>query len=104
MDRQELLTEIKSRLQTVYRDRLRGVVLFGSCARGEETPESDIDILVLLTGPVQAWTEIKRITEALYPLQLELDRTLAAIPADAEAYFAKDRPLYQYASEEGVLA
>ena len=47
-----LLARIKSCLQAVYGDRLRGVVLYGSEARGEATPDSDVDILVLLTGPV----------------------------------------------------
>ncbi len=34
MTREELLTEIKTRLEAAYGDRLRGVVLYGSEARG----------------------------------------------------------------------
>jgi len=52
LDTSTLLARIKSRLHAVYGDRLRGVVLYGSEARGEATPDSDVDILVLLTGPV----------------------------------------------------
>lgn len=47
LDKSTLLARIKSRLQAVYRDRLRGVVLYRSEARGEAAPDNDVDILVL---------------------------------------------------------
>lgn len=74
LDTSTLLARIKSHLQAVYGDRLRGVVLYGSEARGEATPDSDVDILVLLTGPVALGRELCTIIEALYPLQLETVR------------------------------
>lgn len=43
-----LLGEIKQGLQDLYGRRLRGVYLFGSFVRGEEDPESDVDILIVL--------------------------------------------------------
>lgn len=55
-----------------YRDRLEGVVLFGSVARGDWKRESDIDLLVV----VQGWREIRdweRIEE-LSPLKNRLAR------------------------------
>lgn len=42
LDKSTLLARIKSRLQAVYGDRLRGVILYGSEARGEATPDSDV--------------------------------------------------------------
>jgi len=41
-----------------FKDRLRGLRLYGSAARGDWSPESDIDILVLLdqiTGEDEDW-------------------------------------------------
>jgi predicted nucleotidyltransferase len=35
-------------LSDIYRERLRGVFLYGSRARGESGPDSDVDILVVL--------------------------------------------------------
>lgn len=32
-----------------------GVLLFGSMARGEDTPESDVDLLVDVTGDTTPW-------------------------------------------------
>jgi predicted nucleotidyltransferase len=45
-DMRILLARIKTSLQRIYGDRLRGVVLYGSEARGESTPDSDIEALI----------------------------------------------------------
>ncbi len=45
-----LLEEYVSYLLNHFGDRLRSVCLFGSVARGEATPESDIDVLVVAEG------------------------------------------------------
>ena len=102
LDTSTLLARIKSRLQAVYGDRLRGVVLYGSEARGQATPDSDVDILVLLTGPVALGCELRTVIEALYPLQLETDRVLEAFPVDAADYLRGDYAWYRNAQQEGI--
>ena len=104
MDRQDLLTRIKTRLEAVYGDRLRGVVLYGSEARGEAGPDSDIDVLVLLTGPVAFGKELKVIIDALYPLQLGMDRILEAIPVDEMDYLRGEYTFYRNVQNEGIRA
>jgi predicted nucleotidyltransferase len=44
-------------------------VLYGSEARGTAHPDSDVDLLVLLRGPVSLGKDLKTIIDALYPLQ-----------------------------------
>ena len=97
-----LLARMKSRLQAVYEDRLRGVVLYGSEARGEPPLDSDVDILVLLTGPVALGRELHTIIEALYPLQLEMDRILEAFPVDETDYLRGEYAWYRNAQQEGI--
>jgi predicted nucleotidyltransferase len=42
------LGEIKQRVQSIVGQRLRGILLFGSKARGDFDPESDFDIAILV--------------------------------------------------------
>ncbi|MCG3195606.1 MAG: nucleotidyltransferase domain-containing protein [Candidatus Omnitrophica bacterium] len=44
----ELLRELRGKLRDLYGNRLVGVYLFGSFSRGEEGPESDLDVLIVL--------------------------------------------------------
>ena len=104
MDSPTLLAEIKARLATVFGDRLRGVVLYGSEARGTAQPDSDIDVLVLLEGPIDYGVELRSIIRALYDLVLSLERPIDAKPVDVAAYEAGRYPLYRYARAEGLTA
>ncbi len=103
MDKEQLLHRIKSCLQDTYGDRLQGVVLYGSEARGEAEPDSDIDLLVLLKGPIELWNDIQTSVYALYDLQLEVIRPIHAMPVDVEVFQAGEYALYRNAKREGVF-
>lgn len=98
-----VLKQIKSMLEAAFADRLRGVVLYGSEVRGEADPDSDIDLLVLLTGPVNEGEDSWTCIHALYPLVLELERPIHAKPTDISVYEAQEYPLYCNAKREGIL-
>jgi predicted nucleotidyltransferase len=102
MLRERLRNEIRPRLEAVFRDRLRGVLLFGSEARGEADEDSDLDLLVLLEGPVQLGKDLETIVEALYPLQVEIERPIHALPVPVETFEAGEYGLYREAKREGV--
>ncbi len=104
MDRDQLLTQIKTSLHDAFGDRLRGIVLYGSEARGDADKDSDIDLLVLLKGPIALGKDLETIIHALYPLQLEVLRPLHATPVNVESYEAGEFALYRNAKEEGVAA
>jgi len=84
-------------------------VLYGSVARGEDRPDSDIDLICLLEGPVSLWKEIQNTTRAVYDLALsQIDetgefRTINIVPVDASSYETGACHLYREAMREGVL-
>ena len=100
----ELLREVRQRLERVHGARLRGVVLYGSEARGEAGEDSDIDLLVLLDDPVDFGRDLERNLEALFPLSLEIDRPISPKPVSAVEYETFDCPLYRNAHREGIPA
>lgn len=98
----ETLQKCKSILETYYRSRFRGLVLFGSAARGEAGSESDIDLLVLLDRPEDYFRELRTIVDLLYPVQLESDRLISAKPAPVDDFERGCLPLYRIARREGI--
>ena len=104
MRRDELLQRIRDALRAVHGERLRGVVLYGSEARGEASETSDIDVLVLLDGPVSLGRDVRSNIDAVYPLILETGRPIHARPVDVKTYEAAEFPLYRVAKREGIPA
>lgn len=100
----ELLRRVKSILADTFKDRLRGVILYGSEARGDAELDSDIDLLVLLTGPVDRWADQGACIHALYPLVLELERPIDCKPVDVRRYQAQELPLFREVKREGIPA
>lgn len=99
----EALKEIKSRLQAAFAERFRGVLLFGSAARGEAGEDSDLDLMVLLEGPVRLGKDLERIVEALYPVQMKLDPPIHALPVPFATFEAGEYGIYRRAKREGVF-
>jgi predicted nucleotidyltransferase len=97
-----ILREIRTRLDGEFGARLRDVVLYGSVARGDATRESDLDLIVVLRGPIQLGHDLDRIVTVLYPVQLELDRAIHALPVSEEAFTAAQYGLYRNAKREGL--
>jgi len=103
MDRAQLLQRIKLALEKAFAHRLKGIVLYGSEARHESAQDSDLDLLVLLEGPIEEPRDSWACIDALYPLVLESGRPIHAEPVDAAEYRAAEYPLFQHAAREGVL-
>ena len=103
MTQSELLQRIKERLQTLYGARFRGLVLYGSVARGDADEDSDIDLLCLLDGPVNTVKEISPIVDVLSDLQQEyLERMFDVTAVSVEDFEEGAYPLAIEAKREGV--
>jgi predicted nucleotidyltransferase len=100
-----LLIELKERLAAIYGDRLNAVVLFGSEARGDARAESDIDLLVVLRGPMDDYgVELERSLAAVYPVALRVGRRVSVKLLDRQEYEQGDSPLVREVRRTGVAA
>ncbi|HEX6864800.1 MAG TPA: nucleotidyltransferase domain-containing protein [Thermoanaerobaculia bacterium] len=100
---QEIRKEIRARLEDAFRGRLHGVLLYGSEARNEAREGSDLDLMILLDGPVRLGRDLETIVEALYPVQLEIEAPIHATPVSAEVFEAGEFGLYRSARRDGVF-
>lgn len=81
------------------------VVLFGSKSRGDDDPESDIDLLVLTHRPVSR-AERHAAVDALFDIQLRHDVVLSPLVVAAEEWRAgmlSALPIHDEVEEHGVI-
>lgn len=97
-----IVQKCKESLLRYYGSRLKGVILYGSVVRGEAGSASDIDLLILLSAPLDYFTELRQIVDLLYPIQLESEQLISAKPALASDYEVGSISLYRNARREGV--
>ncbi|MBW8875272.1 MAG: nucleotidyltransferase domain-containing protein [Acidobacteria bacterium] len=81
-----VVSELEKGLKDLYGERFRGLLLYGSYARGDEREGSDVDLLLLLEGPVNAAREIMHLSSVKWPLSLESGLTLSVIPVSIEDF------------------
>ncbi len=94
--------EFHGRLAALYGARLKGVYLFGSHARGEAREDSDIDIAVVLEGPVNRREESRRTSELIAALSLRENCVLMPFFLSDEEYRTGPYAVFRNIASEGV--
>jgi len=97
-----VLHELRAELESIYGPRLVNVILFGSQARGDAAPSSDIDVLVVLDGNVEPGKEIARTGRTVAALSLRFDLVISCIFISAKRYSKEQTPLLLNIRNEGV--
>ncbi len=100
----KLMKELKEGLVRIYGDRLKGVYLFGSYARGEaHPPDSDIDVMLVLKGEFKYGEMQKRSSEFVASLCLEHDVVISRVFVSENEYAQSKMPLMLNVRKEGVV-
>jgi predicted nucleotidyltransferase len=102
LDRRSLASEVARDLRDIYGERLKDVVLYGSSARGDAQPESDIDLLVVLDEVPSRRRELARMSDVLWRHSLVNDAVVAEIPVSEAEYWDLTDPLLARVRAEGV--
>ena len=98
----DLIAELKVGLDGVYGDRLKGLYLYGSYARGEEDTESDLDILVVLEQFDHYAAEVDRTAELNSELSLKYGMTVSQVFVRESEWRNGDTPFLSNVREEAI--
>ncbi len=99
----QTLDKLKEQLFRQYQEKLSSLILFGSQARKEANPESDIDVLVLLKGEVNPLIEIKKNSVWLAELCLETEALINCMYLSEEQFQIRNDPLFRQIKQEGII-
>jgi len=99
---QTIVAELRDHFEQLYGPRLVRLVLFGSQARGDAEPGSDIDVLVVLAGPVSAAEEAALTLDFRAELSLRYNTVVSCIFMSAQRFEHERSPLLLNVRREGV--
>lgn len=96
------LDELQQSLTKIYGERLCDIYLYGSYARGDYHPDSDVDVLIVLKGEVKPTREIDRISDRVADICLEHNVLIATFPVSEAWLKQRKSPLFENVRKEGV--
>jgi predicted nucleotidyltransferase len=100
----KLMKELKEGLVRIYGNRLEGVYLYGSYARGDYREGSDVDVMILLNDFKDYWKEWGRSSAYVSQISLKYDLTISCILVKEIQWRQSDKPVLHNIRREGLLA
>ena len=100
---QDIAKQIKAAIVAV--DPAAQVILFGSQARGQQTPQSDWDVLVLTDEAMKPRQKASKYINATYYLELKTGEAISPLiisKQDWQTQYAVS-PLYNEVVREGIV-
>jgi predicted nucleotidyltransferase len=101
---QNLVAELKRGLEVLYAERLRGLYLYGSFARGDQESGSDLDVLIALDRIEAYGAEIDRTSDLISSLSLSNDLSISRVFVTQEAWESAQSIFLASVREEAIAA
>lgn len=101
-DWQAALRQFADEVRALYGPRLQQVRLYGSRARGDSEPVSDVDVLVVLDEIEDFWAEFHTISPLASRASLAHAVVISALPVSSRELAEGQTGLLANARREGV--
>jgi len=98
----DLMGEMKEHIARMYSQRLIGVYLYGSYARGEGEMGSDVDVLIVLDRIDSYAAEIDRTGEIASDLSLKYGFSISRVFVERENWQEGDTPFLRRVQQEAI--
>ena len=103
---QSLIDQYVEEIKRIYGSHVKQIILYGSYARGDFRPDSDVDIMILLDmSDMDLKAYSQRLSYMTYDFNLDNDLDIKPI-AKSEDHFRKwvvNYPFYANINKEGVV-
>ena len=96
----DLSEELKKELQKALGGTMKELILFGSYARGDQAPDSDLDFMLLLNQKLSRKEE-EDVNEISSRISLKYDTVIVCLDYLAEDFEKKATSLIQNVKREG---
>jgi predicted nucleotidyltransferase len=100
-----ILGDVKEEIRRLFGDKLRGLILYGSYARNEQDPESDVDIMILVDDNEEGLRNYRYlIADVMGDLTIKYGKLISLAEVTYNRYidFLEILPFYKNINEEGV--
>ena len=84
-------TDYAGRVRGAFADRVQGVYLYGSRARGDHRDDSDADIAVVLTD-IDFWDDLFRLADLAYELNASGEIFIHPRPISLAEWLSESKP------------
>jgi predicted nucleotidyltransferase len=100
-----ILLDVKEEIRQIFGNKLRQLVLYGSYARNESDPESDIDIMIMVDESEDGLRKYRYlIADVMGELTIKYGKLISLTEVTYNRYtdYLDVLPFYKNISEEGV--
>lgn len=99
---ERILLQFKHYCLEQYKQRLVRLILFGSYARGDFKPGSDVDVLVVLKPPLNWQVDSGQVTEFTSDISIETGELLSSVFMDENEFQHSPKLLLVNVQREGI--
>ena len=97
------LRRIKEHLNSVYGDKIKRAMVYGSFAKGEANEESDVDIAVVVADELNPNNVENSLDSLLFQILMEKSELITVLVIPESKFNTYNSPLILNIEEEGVL-
>ncbi len=98
----EALRDLEVELTKLFKGDSPDILLYGSYARGQATPESDVDILLVFPYEIHPSFEIRRMSRILADINLRYQVLISVLPTTEHYYRHAQEPFWNNVRREGI--
>lgn len=97
-----IVHRVKDFLVERYGSGIKGVILYGSQARGTATEDSDVDLLVVVEDSLDPWQVRRSLDALLFDILLETEELISVVVVPEGYYKEYTSPFLANVRREGI--